>query len=131
MMLQIQVAVQTGEYINATVNIENGTKSVDLSCGEIPDNAVAIEWYIKAGEWKRILKFYPTELPEYYNNYNEEKYGISESVNTSLIIRNIELSDSGMFICATTGGLLSYTYTTLLNVVGKKLLGVIFQFPLR
>ena len=114
------------ELINATVYIQNGTQSADLSCGEVPDNAIAIEWYIKiSNEWKRILKFYPNKphrYPEYYYGHTEEKYGINESVNTSLVIRNIEPSDSGLFMCATTGGKLSYSYTTLLNVVGKKYL---------
>ena len=123
-MLQIEANTGPDEHINATVYKENGAQSLDLSCGKIPDKAVAIEWYIKRSNvWRRILKFYHKKQntsPEYSYGHTEEKYGISQSIHTSLSIRNIEVSDSGLFLCATVGRL--YKYTTLLIVVGKKLL---------
>ena len=56
--------VEHEEYANGTVFIENGVESVELPCGEVPKNAVAIQWStFKSHEWRNILRFYPTTHP--------------------------------------------------------------------
>ena len=122
-LFMIPSAMGVNEDINATVYSYNGTESVDLSCGDVPEMITGIVWYIKKlNEWKMILKFYhnkPDKPPEHYNNYSIDKYDMSESMSTSLLVKNIEFSDTGLFKCRTRGGSLAYSYTTLLNVVGK------------
>ena len=109
--------------LNATVNKKNGTKTVDLSCGAVTDSFVAIEWarYISK-QSKRILKIYNNTTEKHYNGNTSSKYGISETEPTSLLIKNIEISDTGYYICHTVGAQVEYKYTTLLHVVGKSLL---------
>ena len=112
--------------INDTVYIENGTESADLQCGEVPSNAIAIEWYLyKTDQLIRILRLNkntPNRIPEYYNGYTADKYGISESMNTSLVVKNIQLSDTGLFSCGIIGRSWAYGNYTILQVVGKSLL---------
>ena len=124
-LLQIPSVVgAVEEDINETLYIEIGAKSVELSCGEVPE-ASAVEWNMnKSNEWKKILKFYHAKAgkePAYYNNYTQEKYDIGASVNTSLVIKNIQFSDRCLFICETVGGPVAYSYTIQLEVVGKSL----------
>ena len=130
-MLQTPSTVAAYQDVNNTVDVQNGAKSVALSCGEVPKDAAAIEWYsYKKNEWKNILKFYhntPDTSPEYYPGYTRDKYDISGSMHTSLLIKHIKMSEFGLFKCSTTGGSMSYSYTTLLNVWGKSSLGLIFN----
>ena len=108
--------------INKTIYIENGTESVELPCGEVPQSSVAIEWFIrKSNEWRKLLKFYhlnPSDSsnPRYFND--SSKYDISKSVNTSLVVKDINLSDTVMFKCGSLGGHFNHSYTTMLQVVG-------------
>ena len=122
-MLQTTFAVETAQVINDTVSTYSCTKSVELSCNGVPENATGIEWFIKvSNEWVKILKFYPTEpekSPDHYNNYSRDKYNISEVVKTSLVVKNVELSDNGFFKCSTRGGSLDYKYFILLKIMGK------------
>ena len=105
--------------INETVYIEKGATSVDVSCGEVPQSAMAIEWSIyKSNEWRKLIKFYHT-TPGTRHYFNEStKYDISEFVNTSLVVKNIKLSDSALFKCGSTGKSIHERYI-LLQVVGK------------
>ena len=111
--------------INETVYIEKGATSVDLSCGQVPQSAVAIEWFsYKSNEWEKLSKFYHT-LPGSCPKLNDSaKYDISKSVNTSLVVKNIKLSDSALFKCSSTGNPGNDTSERhiLLQVVGKSLL---------
>ena len=125
---QTKSAVLFDEKLNATVYTKNETEAVALSCGEVPDDAVATEWkrYI-SNQAKKILKIYNTtteKSPKYYDNITQSKYGISKSVHTSLLIKNIDLSDTGYYICHTTGRDGTYEYTTMLHVLGKSLLNI-------
>ena len=116
--------------INETVYIENGAASVDLSCGEVPQSAVAIEWFIKESDgWNTLLRFYHTNSEISTKFYNYTKYDISESVNTSLLVKNIKLSDSTLFKCGIRGGSKNiYETTTMLQVVGKSPIGKFIYF---
>ena len=119
------------EEINKTVYIENGTASVHLSCGKVPQSAITIEWFTdRNNEWNKILKFYhknPSNSPEYDDFYTKDKYGL-ESLNASLVIKNIEISDDGLYQCGTARGAKeAYKYTTKLQVVGKLLLAYLLQ----
>ena len=128
-MLNTSSALEHNEYINATICIRNQTESVNLPCGNVPEKATAIEWFAKnLKEWERILKFYinTNRDIQYYNNYSREKYDISDSVNTSLVVMNIVPSSIGVFKCTASGGIVEYSYTTLLKIVGKFLLGLVF-----
>ena len=117
--------------INETIYIENGTESVELSCGEVPQSAMAIEWFIhKSNEWRKLLKFYhinssDSSNPRYFND--PSKYDISKSVNTFLVVKNINLSDTVLFMCGSLGGHFNHSYTTMLQVVGKLLLTYLFS----
>ena len=52
-------AAESKDKLNATVYIENGADFVELSCGNVPQAAVAIEWFIYNNtEWVKLLKFY-------------------------------------------------------------------------
>ena len=119
-------ALEPDEYVNSTVYTENGKESVDLSCGENLANEVAIYWSIfKCSHWSDILKIYPyipTRNITYFENYTADKYGISESVNTSLVVKNIDISDNACFRCRSAGAGLAYSHITMLNVSGKSLL---------
>ena len=118
------------EYkINETVYIGNGAALAELPCSKVPQAAVGIEWFIYTStEWKKLLKFYHTNPvnsgnPKYCND--STKYDISQSVSTSLVVKNIKLSDSGLFMCGFVGGS-NHTYTIMLKVVGKSLLTHLF-----
>ena len=121
--MQITSAVVSYKYINRTIYIENGTESVDLACGEDLENAVTIYWSIlKNKEWKKILKLYPNTSikPTLYEKENTtDRYGISESVNTSLVIKNTDLLENNVFRCTTLGDGLNNIYNTLLKIGGK------------
>ena len=125
-LLQTASAIEIHNDINAIVYIDNGTESADLSCGKVPENATAIEWFLQnSEEWEMILKFKhmtPGSVPQNIVTYKRDKYGITDSVHTSLVIKNIDISDIGLFQCITKGTDMAYTYTTLLKVVGKFLL---------
>ena len=124
---------ESDEKINKTVYIENGSASVDLSCGEVPQSSFAIEWFIYNGtDWLKLLKFYHTNSGRTnYSSSDSTEYGISESVNTSLVIKSIKLSDSALFKCGAVGGSVGYSHTTMLQAVGKLLLTCLFTlFPL-
>ena len=124
-LLQTVLAAEVDDHINITVHIYNGTESVNLSCGEVPEHTTGIEWLMnKFNGWQRILKYHhskPDRLPEHYATNSRDKYDISDSVKTSLVVKNIELTDTGLYKCRTRGGSLVYSYTTLLRVVGKSL----------
>ena len=118
--------------INETIYIENGAESVELSCGEVPLSAVEIEWSIrKSKERQRLLKFYHINSSnssnhQYFND--SSKYEISKSVNTSLVVKDIKISDNVLFMCLSLGALSNHSYTTMLKVVGKFLLFVYFIY---
>ena len=124
-------ALKPDGYVNSTVYAENGRESVDLSCGENLTNGVAIYWSIsKSNHWSDILKIYPhipTRNITYLESYTAEKYGISESVNTSLVVKNIDISDNACFRCRSAGAGLAYSHITMLNVSGKSLLLLYFR----
>ena len=130
-VLKVASSVSADQDVNNTVDVHNGAKSVVLSCGKVPKDAAAIEWYsYKTNEWKNILKFYHNiagTSPEYYSGYTDEKYDISGSMHTSLLIKHIKMSEFGLFKCSTTGGSMSYSYTTLLKVWGKPSLDLVFN----
>ena len=109
--------------INDTVYTKNGTDSVCLPCGEVPQCAHGILWEIdKSNPWKRVLNFFPSipgRPPKYFYNYTKDKYGIIDSKNTSLVVKNTDTSDTGLFRCSTIGEDKDYDYITLLQVVGK------------
>ena len=120
---QSKSVVTIDEKSNATVYRKNGIKAVYLSCGEVPAKSVAVEWirYL-SNQSKKILKIYNNktgELPNYYDNHTSSKYDISESVRTSLLIKNIDFSDAGKYICRTLGGASTYRHTTTLHVEGE------------
>ena len=122
-MLHATSAVKLDEHINTIVYIENETESAELSCGEIPENAVAIYWSVKnSSQWRNILRFYPTKPSiniSYYAGYTADKYGISKSVNTSLVVKGIDLSVTNLFRCSAGGLASGYGYISLLKVKGK------------
>ena len=126
--MQTPLAEELDGEIDETIYIKNGTDTVDLSCGEVPPNALGIEWFLyKSNNFKikMILKVHRNKFsryPKYYKGYTADKYGISKSVNTSLVVKNIELSDTDNYTCSTTGGAVDHKYTTSLQVVGKSLL---------
>ena len=102
--------------INEKIYITNGTAFVNVSCGDVPYSAVAVEWFRhKEDQWVKMLKFYKTGHFKYYKNYSNHTY---EPVNTYLIIKNIEHSNSSLFQCNSVGGS-NYSYTTMLQVIGK------------
>ena len=108
--------------LNETVYIEKGATSVDLSCGEVPQSAVAIDWFIyKSNAWEKLSKFYHTKPGSLPKLNDSTKYDISKYVNTSLVVKNIKLSDSALFKCTSTGTS-NYGRYILLQVVGKSLL---------
>ena len=114
-------------YINDVVYTENGTESVQLSCGNVSKNAIAIEWLFlqNSKDFERILKFKhikPDGYPRHFPGYSRDKYDIGKSVNTDLVVKNIDISDIGLFQCITRGANVRYSYTTLLKVMGKSLL---------
>ena len=104
--------------INETVYIKKGAISTQLSCGNVHESVVAMEWFIyKDDQWEKIMKFYKNwGKCYYYNNVSENNY---EGMNTSLLIKNIKLSDAVLFKCNSIGGLYMNTYTTKVQVVGK------------
>ena len=130
--LQIPPLMEFSGEINKTVNIKNGTKSIDLQCGKVPGNFVAIEWDMKKSDQIiKILKFYQnaTVKPtKYYEGYIVDKYEIREFVNLSLVVKDIELNDTAYYICGTKGGSELHSYTTLLQVEGKSLLFIVSTF---
>ena len=117
-------AMESDEKTNKRVYIENGSASVELSCGEVSESSFAIEWLMYTGvDWLKLLKFYHTNSDRSnYSNSNYNKYGISESVNTSLVVKNIKLWDSALYQCGSLGGSITQTHFTRLEVVGKLLL---------
>ena len=119
-------SVELGVVISDTVYVVNGTESVDLSCGEVPDNANAIEWFMyRSGKNIKIFKYYhktPGRIPKYYSGCTAEKYDISHSGNPSMVLKNIKLADVDHYICVAIMGVGSHMHTTLLQVVGKSLL---------
>ena len=123
--LQIQSAVEFDEKTPDTIFVKNGTESLDLPCGEISEDVIGIEWFMyKSYYLIKILKFYHTTSdtsPIYYNGYTANKYGISDSVNTSLVVKRINLSDTGWFTCRTVGTV-HYHHNTTITVVCKLLL---------
>ena len=127
-------AVVADDFKNATIYIKNGTGSVDLSCGEVPEKATAIDWFIKkSNTWIRILKFKhmkPNTAPQYYTNNSKDKYDISTSVNTSLVVKNIVPMDIGVYKCSTRGGTQDYSYITLLKIEGESVFVLVFQLQL-
>ena len=118
-ILQTPSAVEHGEYINCTVYIDTETESIDLPCGEVPKNAAAIHWSTFTYFWESILIFYPL-APNgtilFSKDFNADNYGINQS---SLVVKNIELSKTSLFRCRATGYQRDYIYTTRLQVVGK------------
>ena len=88
-----------------TVYTENGTASVNLPCGEVAEDASTTVLYInKNDRWDKILEFgfmQARESPKYADGYSAVKYGINKSVNTALLVKNIELSDIKTFGCRT------------------------------
>ena len=127
-LLQTVSAVEREEDPNKTIYVENGTESVELSCGPLPENPIAIAWRIKQSDgWKKILKIYTSGPSE---QYDTDKYGISESVNTSLVVKKVVLSsfDSALFRCDIAGGSLDYRYTTRLQIVGESLFVIINKY---
>ena len=119
-LLQIQSAVGFSQQTNDTVYIRSETKTAELSCGQVPKDVIAIEWDLRIYESEKILKFYTSlNSPRYSNNFSSDKYDIGESVNNSLLIKNIEHSDTGYYICRSVGGADDYEHTTKLQVVGK------------
>ena len=130
MTLCILLAMSSAMFddgIDETVYIEKGAASVILSCGNLPQDAFAIEWFVhKYSVFERIMKFYykiPNSSPLYSDRYTADKYDIDDSVNTSLVVKNIDLADGGLFQCGTAGGAGDvYSYITKLQVVGKSLL---------
>ena len=119
-----------GGNINRTVYVMNGTESVDLPCDEVK-NAFAVEWRIKKPDgWTKILKIYKSSDPEYYAEYNTDKYGIGESVDTAIKIKNIDAATfaSELLRCDILGSYRDYFYTTLLKVVGKSKVKFLNQY---
>ena len=120
---QTQSVLKYDGKLNEKVYKKNGMETVDLSCGKVPESFVAIEWarYI-SNQSTKILKIYNDTTEKHYDGYTSSKYSISETEPTSLLIKNIEISDTGYYICHTVGEQVGYKYTTLLHVVGKSLL---------
>ena len=114
--------------INETVYIEKGATLVDLSCGEVPQSALAIEWFIyKNNEWIKLVKFYHTKpgSRQYFND--STKYDNSGFANTSLVVKNIQLTDSAWFKCSFAGTEKATDKRyTFLQVVGKTLIIYLF-----
>ena len=110
-----------GEIID-TVFVKNRTESLDLSCKEF--DTFYTRWLVyNWGRWKTILDVIEYKNGSdllYWNNYAADKYNMSESVNGSVEVKNIELSDAGYYMCSY--GSLFWGYFTLLRVVGKLLL---------
>ena len=119
-MLQTPSAVNHDQSINCTIYVEKEAESVDLPCGEVPKNAVAIHWSIFTSNlWKTILISYPSEPSRGIfcpGNPGCDKYGINES---SLVVKVMNLSKMSLLKCRTQGGSLEYSYTTRLQVVGR------------
>ena len=108
-----------------TLYTENGIESTYLPCGDVPENVPRIEWEkYESNGWRKILKFNPNTYGQrpwtkYFYNYTKDKFGISDSINTTLVVKHIDISKTGLFRCRTVGGDVDYSYTTLLQVVGK------------
>ena len=121
-------SVELNKYVNATICVEPGRDLLDISCGKVQEKITSIEWFMKTSERKRILKYYfkPEKRLLYYNKYGRDKYDIRVSANTSLVVKNIVPSDTGVFICTANGETMNYSYTTLLTNMGKSLLSMVF-----
>ena len=133
-MLKITSDSVSAQYINDTVYIENGTESTQLSCGENPQNWFAIYWSkYKSDEWSDILKVYPNRPSKkiaYYEGHTAKKYAITGSLNTSLLVKNLDLSDTGLFRCRSAGGGVVYSYITLVKNVGESLFSSLYSKPI-
>ena len=107
-LLQTHSAVASDAKIINKYYIKNETEPVDLPCGEVSDDVIAIEWSLhKSNKMKKILKFYhttPGSSPRYYNGYTAENYTINEFMNTSIVVQRIDLSEVDWFTCRTIGG---------------------------
>ena len=83
LLLLATSAVESEDDINNTVCIDNETESVDVSCGNIPETATALEWFIKTSNgWKRIIRVYHNKSGEFQKSiigHNEDKYDINQS----------------------------------------------------
>ena len=127
-MLKTTSAVEKNDEVNATVQIKNGTESINLSCGEVPEYHLIATWFRvykfnSEKDLKKILKIQcnkPDSL-KCGKNVTTDKYAVSELTNTSLILKNINLSDTDHYRCQSSGTTDLYAYTTLLEVVGKSL----------
>ena len=114
-------AVESNKETYGTVYIENGTTSVQLPCGEVPPSALGIKWFAKKHNgWFLLLRFYHNISGRFDYFRNAAKYDISESVNTSLVVKRMKLSDSILYKCAFLEPPTPYRYT-MLQVVGKSL----------
>ena len=121
-------SVGLNKHINATICVETGRDSLDISCGLVPKEITAIEWFIKTYDRKRILKFYFNEkLLQYHNKFRSDKYDIRLPANTSLVVKNIVPSDTGVFTCIANGGTMDYSYTTVLKIMGRSLLSSVIS----
>ena len=113
------------KMLNDTIYIKNGTDTVELPC-ELPQVAAGIQWMLYCNESKGILKSYKnkTKPVRYQNKYSDDKYGINDSVYTTLVVKNITPSDTSHYICLSIGQNSGKNYTTMLQVVGKLLFAI-------
>ena len=70
------------------VNTENGAASVELSCGDVPQDTIG--WYkYSPNGWKMIFYYYPRQLnipPRYSNGYNANNTDMGKSVNSTNLV---------------------------------------------
>ena len=119
-------AAESDEETYETVYTKNGATSVQLPCGEDAHSALGVEWFAKErGKWLQLLRFHLNNpgRSDYFKD--AAKYNVSESVNTSLVVKKLKPSDSLLFRCAFIGTPTPYRYI-MLQVVGKSLYTYLF-----
>ena len=120
-VLQTLSAPWCGADFNVIVSVQNWTESVELSCGDIPDDC--IWWFINSSKRWKLIFYYDhkkrNQAPRYYNGFSADKYDTGEFADSNLVIKNIEPSDSHLFLCIATRGGVGYSNTIKLQVKGK------------
>uniref|UniRef100_A0A3Q0S1V8 Immunoglobulin V-set domain-containing protein n=1 Tax=Amphilophus citrinellus TaxID=61819 RepID=A0A3Q0S1V8_AMPCI len=97
--------------------VNKGTKELRIDCSHDDSSLAAMLWYQQSAQSMSLIGFTVLQGEPTYENHFKDRFQIirNNTMKGCLIIRNLSLSDSAVYLCATLRELLHILHVVIIS----------------